>query len=278
MSSEPQGPSAEQSPGENLPQAGSSPLPDAARNQSSNAAGPLSAARITVAVLIAALVGWGGNAVMPQWFELPEHLRGIDDDASEELHQEYTQETLRVERSNGLVYFAILGVSVGLAPMLMVCCAGAMRMLVTGLIGIVGGGLFGPLAFYAGRAMRRYVASGAELPLLGNVAETMAADTLVLVVATAVVTLPMLVGMLGTRLPGIAQKAIAVPLAGVLAGLLVPILATFVLPVERTDVFPMTGGKISALWLGVLAVLLIVLITTTGSRRPAAAASPPPSE
>ncbi len=235
----------------------------------------LSAPRLIAAMAIACLIGWGGVVASPQWAEVPEDMLTIDMYSPAAEQERLAAKEREIYWKNSLAHFLVLGFGFGTVPL--VLSLGGRRVGVAAVAGIASGLVSGAAAFFVGWKLREYIDSGAELPLLGNAQEGMSGDILVFIVAGILVSIPVLVGVLLSTAPGAGGKAIAVPLAAVLAGLLFPIVASIVLPNLNTKQFPIMFPSLLAIWLGLLAVLLVLLIITTGDRK-RGAAQPEPSE
>lgn len=229
----------------------------------------MSAPRLVAALAIAFLIGWGGVLASPQWAEVPDDMLTIDMYSPAAEQEALVAKEREVYWKNSLAHFLVLGFGFGTVPL--VLSLGGRRVAVAAVAGIASGLVSGAVAFFTGWRLREFIDSGAELPLIGNAQEGMTGDILVFTLAGVLVSLPVLVGVLLSAAPGSGGKAIAVPLAAILAGLLYPIIASIVLPNLNTKHFPISYPSLLAIWLGLLAVLLVLLIITTGDRKRGAA-------
>ncbi len=233
----------------------------------------LTATRVGFAIVVAALLGWSINAFMPAWYTIPEELLGVDMYSPRAMQDALAESEKEVYWKNSLIYFTVLGVSWGLAPLLMVLGSGVRNPVGPAIGGIVAGLVFGALAFVVGAGLRSWLNTGVELPLIGHADESLAGDIFVFALAGAVVTLPVMIGVLMMRVVGGSQVAVSVPLAAVVAGLLYPVTASFLLPHQNTKDFPPMTPAMSGLWLALLAVLITLLMVTTGDRKRAVPAT-----
>jgi hypothetical protein len=103
--------------------------------------------------------------------------------------------------------------------------------------------------------------------LVGENSRLLATDIGVLILASVVLAVPVSLAVMLGRGVHRVQKAVAILLAGVVAGLLVPLAIYLALPNAPTCVFPPQGLGLTAIWLAVLAALIFVFTTLTGSRR-----------
>lgn len=94
----------------------------------------------------------------------------------------------------------------------------------------------------------------------------MLGDILSYAAMSALVALPSAALFLLSPSPRSRQKWVAVPLAGGVAGVLIPIIVSYAFPTLKTDATPPTGMVLTALWLVVLVVVVFGLSVTTGSR------------
>jgi len=223
--------------------------------------------RIGIAIAVAALLGWVVNTSVGAPYSTPTELLGVDMYSPAAMQQALAESEVEGYWKNGVIYFVILGVSLGIAPLLMIVGSGSGNPWLAASTGIVAGGVFGAMAFFSGSALRNWLDTGVELPLLGHAGESVSGDILVFVLAGVLISLPILAGVLLLGLPGAPQRAISVPLAAIVAGLLFPIAASFLMPEKNTKEFPPVGSSMLGLWLALLAALIILFMTTTGDKQ-----------
>jgi hypothetical protein len=228
---------------------------------------PFTPLRIGIAVVGAALLGWVVNTAVGLPYAIPTELLGVDMYSPAAMQKQLAASEQEIYWKNGLIYFVILGIGFALAPLLMVLGSGAGRPWAAAGSGIVAGAVFGGLAFFATAGLRDWLNTGVELPLLGHAGESMVGDIIVFALAGSLVTLPMVVAMLMLGLPGAVPRAVTLPLAAIVAGLLFPIAASFLMPEQSTKNFPPVGPAMLALWLALLAALIILFMTTTGDKQ-----------
>lgn len=226
----------------------------------------LTPVRTAVAVVIAALIAWAGIALTPPWFTTPEELLGVDMYSPAELQQAAAEKEVELYWKNGLVVSSFLGFCFGLVPGLLAFTVGTRRPALPAVVGIVAGIVAGILVLVVGTWMRALVDSGAELPLIGNVAQALVGDVLVLGLVGLLLGLPITAGIALMGVPGAGEKAGAAPMAGLLAGMLTPLLASLVISEQSTSEFPVTTPSLLAIWLGLFAVCLIAFTTALGNK------------
>ncbi|HBJ38529.1 MAG TPA: hypothetical protein DDZ51_28000, partial [Planctomycetaceae bacterium] len=215
---------------------------------------------------------WGINTVFSTPYAIPTELRGVDMYSPDAMKQRLAEIEREIYWKNGLIYFAVLGIGFGLAPLLMIVGSGTGKPGRTLATGVIGGLGLGALAFFVTAELRRWLNTGVELPLLGHAGESLSGDVMVFALASFLVTLPTLVGLLLLGIADSKAKAITVPLAAIVAGLLIPIAVSIVMPQQSTKDFPPIGSSILALWLAILALLMILFMTTTGDKQRAKSA------
>jgi len=236
--------------------------------------GGLNAGKLAIGLVVAVLVGWGVNILLPPIFEVPPELLDVQLGSPPEAQEALDVAQAGVNLRNGVIYFGILGLALGIVPIVLGITQSAGKAIGLGLgSGLVGG----LLAYLAASQARAVIATGTVFPLVGNLHESMGGDIVVHALAGIFVSLPVFVGVLVFGGQNAGQKAISAPLAGLLAGLLFPILATFVLPTEKSEQFPIRHPGMLALWLITLAVFVLVFTATTGDRKSKGAKATPTS-
>jgi hypothetical protein len=166
-----------------------------------------------------------------------------------------------------VIYFVVLGIGFGIAPLLMFLGSGKGRQWAAFFTGFACGACFGALAFFASSALRRWLNTGVALPMLGHAGESLSGDILVFVLASILITLPAFAGLLMLGSAEVRAKSVTIPLAAIVSGLLFPITASFLMPEQSTKDFPPIGPSLLALWLALLAPLIILFMTTTGEKQ-----------
>ncbi len=217
-----------------------------------------------IGLILAASVSWGMLHYWPFRFELPAELMGGTVANNPELSARAAELGAKNLFKNGLV--SLIGVALAFGVIPVICCwgKGSGRLLPSLALAVLLGIGCGLCAKYAGDAVRvAFAPSEAEAELLEP---SMLGDILSYAAMSALVVLPAAALFLLSASPRSRQKWIAVPLAGGLAGVLLPIIVPFAFPTLRTDTIPPKGMVLTALWLVMLVVLVFGLSVTTGSR------------
>lgn len=226
----------------------------------------LSPTRVVGAILAAVFIGWAFNTWVPPFFTIPEHLLGVDMYSPKAIIDEHAEVAPIVDRNNSLVHFSILSMAMGLVPISLFYGSQIPGRIRASLAGIFAGLVLGPLTYWVGMNLRHQVSYG-TVPLFGDISESMVGDLLVISTVGVMISLPVLIGLILIKAPCIREKAIVIPLAGVIAGLLFPVLVSFLMPSGKTNMLPLARGGVLGLWLGVLGIMMIVLLINTGLRK-----------
>lgn len=238
--------------------------PVAAQPATTPAPGKFPTGKLAAALIIGVLIGWGYNTYSPFWYRIPEDLMDVQLGSPPEAQQALREKEDEVYYRNGLIHFAVLGLGFGLVAIFL----GGTQSLGKAIAAGVGVGLAaGCAAFLIGAKLRSMINQGIEFPVLGNLSESMGGDVLVLATVGVVISLPILVGLILFGGEGAAQRAMSAPLAGLVAGLFTPIAASFLLPAQNSEVFPIRHGGLLAMWLVMLALLVFIFALTTGDRK-----------
>ncbi len=218
-------------------------------------------------LFVAAAAAWALLNFNPIQFELPKELLSVDAYSPPELQEAKAEQTKLVHWQNTLTRLGFVGLCLGGVALLAAVGRGSVRDWVGGVVAVLVGVACGVLAGHLGILLRRYLNTNVPIPLVGENSRLLATDIGVLVLASVILAVPVsLAVMLGSGAHRI-QKAVAILLAGVVAGLLGPLAMYLALPNSQTCVFPPQGLGPTAIWLAVLAALIFVFTTLTGSRR-----------
>lgn len=247
-----------------LGQTGTGPIDGTAAGEAS-----FPASRWLLGLLVAAVVGWLGMHYWPSRYELaPELMTGTVAN-NPALQLRASVEGAEVNYKNGRINLMLVGVAFGAVPPLVCFFGGVPRVLGGAVLGALLGIGCGVVAMWAAVTIQGQFApaEGAD-PL----AETSMTGDLLAFVAIGVLSALPAAGMLLMG-PGsnLRQKAVAVPLAGGVAGALTPVIASLVLHKEKTDVIPPTSMLMSGFWLLLIAVAIYALGNATGAKKPAKA-------
>ena len=238
----------------------SAPTPHVAPQQTGLTSGPL---RGLSATLLAAVVTLGVVAALFPWSQLPEHLEEVNAFSPMEEQQELQDAYVRITRTDGIAMLAIFS---AIAAMALTVIEGlAIRRSGKGVgLGVLG--LF----------------IGAATAVVGGLVGAVVLDALwqnaaLSPMAVTVITQMVMFGILGIGIgfsPALLHGRVAVIitaaagglLGGGLAGLLVPILTSFVLPAVNTEVLIPADNQARVCMVLVLAVMIGLTVGGIGSR------------
>lgn len=241
------------------------PSTEVAGSQQPRPANVLNSKGLALGLAIAALLGWAINTYSPFRFAIPEDLLQVNLSSSPEEKQRFDDKKLEVYVENGLIHFGVLGLAFGTVPLLTSRAIGIGRSAALGtLVGLAAGFI----AFGAGAWLRYQFDSEAPVPVLSSIAGTMMADILVFSLLGVVLSLPLVIAFSLSGIPGVKHKAAALPLGGLLAGLVYPIAASFLFPTESTKDIPIAHAGMLATWLVLLALFFYLIFSLAGEKKP----------
>ncbi len=231
----------------------------------------LSATKWLLCLLLAGGGAWIGFANPPIVFEIPSDLKSVDPNSSPEMKAKRDAADSVAYWKNLLFQFSWAGIFMGSVGLSATLLSGSKRYgfaIATLLVGIVSGFLAG----VCGMLLRQAVDKGPWLNFIGEEIRPLAADVVVLAVASAILLFPIgfyifLSGQIEAR-----QKSVASVLSGFLTGMLTPVLASvftafaLVAPHHNTELFPLVGLPIISLWLAMLVLVVFGASSFAGAR------------
>jgi hypothetical protein len=230
----------------------------------------VSRSMLPVAIIVSSLLGcmgfWFGHRI--EW-TVPDSLAHVNAMSStEELELLAATERSNLWNNSWMKY-TLAGIGFGVGLFLL----GASRGPTAGIIGLILGPAFGWLAGVLGLMGWKWLDAGQVIPFIGEGVQPLVADSLLFAFVSIVMSLPFLILLQVFGDSELRQKAAAIPLAGLLTGLLVPFVGTLVLPTyASTGIFPFEAGSVSLLWFISLGALLLAMTTFTKSKEQARAA------
>jgi len=223
--------------------------------------------RWAVALLIGTVLASVLMNVAPQPFAISEELAAVGVGSPLEKQIEAQQAGLRVRRQNASIGYALAGGALGLCSLFVVSWRRPGQATSTVAASVVGGALLGVAAVWVAGFMFNQFGRGGMFAEIGANDQSMVPELAVWLVLSAVMALPAGLVLLLRGTPLLSQRMMAVPLAGLITGLLFPVAISLLLPKENTAAFPPEGGTLTASWLATLAVFIFLLTTMTGSRK-----------
>ncbi len=224
---------------------------------------PPSLKTLGIGLTIAAALGWAINAFPLFKFEIPQELMQVNMYSPPAEQERFKIESDKAYWRNGLMHYALIGLAFGIVPPLVGGVAGRGRSLVIStVLGLIAGLLGFTLALY----LRRFCDSGIELPGVGPLGG-MIADVLVFGLLGIMVSLPVLAYLFGSGHSETRSKAVALPLGGLLAGLVFPIIGSMIFPTQSTRDIPILHAGMLAIWLAFVALFLTLLFHMAGEKK-----------
>lgn len=218
-------------------------------------------------LLVAAVAAWAALNFNPIHFDFPPELYGVDQYHPIEMQREAAAKEVELYWKNSLAELGLAGLCFGAVTLLSPPRVDFRRRLILGTAALAFGIACGLLATALGTAVRGYFDSGAGLTMLDENNRKMMADIVVYALTSVLLVLPVAPAVLASGERQKGQKVLAVPLAGVATGLLLPLIASFMLPAAPTHTFPPEGLGLTALWLALLAGLVFLFTSLTDSRQ-----------
>jgi hypothetical protein len=223
--------------------------------------------RWAVALLIGTLLAIVLLNVAPQPFELSEEMAAVNVGSPTAKQIEAQQAGLLVLRKNATIGYALAGGALGLGALLVVSWRRPGRALLTVVGSVIGGSLLAIAAVWlAGFVFNQFEIDG-MFAELGADDQSMVPELAVWVALSVMMALPVGLILLFGGEPLLSQRMMAVPLAGLVTGLLFPIAISLLLPKENSAGFPPEGWTLTGIWLATLALFLFLLTTMTGARQ-----------
>lgn len=219
-----------------------------------------------LALFVAASLAVIAMNYTPRPYAIAQKWLDVGPTSSMELQREAVVQIRYVHWQNSLVAFAVAGACLGLASLFMVRWQNTGRAVLSVIGCVAVGGVCGILAIVVGFALSEQFMTGGFLSSLAADEESMVPDLLIWMAMSVLLALPAGLALLLAGEPLFSQKVVAVPLAGVLTGLLLPIIVSLVLPAEKTSIVPPQGLLVTSMWMGTLAIFLLLFTTFTGSR------------
>jgi hypothetical protein len=223
--------------------------------------------RWAIALLVAGLGAWSLVNYSPIQFTVPEELRGVDIYSPRELQDAAAAKDTEIYWKSSVVKLVFAGLCFGAVPLLVANWPLGGRQRLPVILAMVLGPVFGLLAALAGLGVRHLLNSSGPLSRFGEGDGALMGDVMVFAVLSVLLVLPISIAVLLQGGPDARQKAGVIPLAGILAGMVMPIVTSMLFPAQQTNEYPPTGGGLTAVWFIALAGFILVLVMIGGSKK-----------
>ena len=206
-----------------------------------------------IGIAICSILGWVAYNFLPEW-DLPERLREVTGFSSKELQQELDVAKMEKRFWDSATKFGLLGACFGLVSVFLLIKRPAMVLvcIATGLFtgasaGIIGYNFFG------------YIERGGSIVGVDDGLLPLVMDVILLTVASWSLAVPAGMTLWLARPKSKTMDPSHFFIAGIVAGVAVPIGLSIVFPNLRSDAFPLKGRGLLLVWLSVVAILLAAL-------------------
>jgi hypothetical protein len=228
----------------------------------------LSAGLWTIAILLACGLAWLGYSFPPKHWMVPDDMSHIGALSPPEDLARLAVVVKANLWKNTWLKFSLAGLAIGTAGVVL-CMPNigkkwpvALGMLICGLAS-------GALAGTIGLMVRQYLDIDHPIPLISQEVRPLFCDSVVFSILSILLLLPVSLLLLLQPTKAERHKAISVPLAGLITGLVVPILSATLLPsTVTTDFFPPRDWHVTVLWFAILANTTLMVCVFMGSRKP----------
>lgn len=221
---------------------------------------------LIAAVFIAGFLGWLAYSYPPKTWYVPNSMSHIGP-----LSSASDQAILAANEKgnlwkNSLLKFTLAGLAIGFSGLILHGTQLSRRW-VTVIVVLVCGVVSGALAGSLGLIVRQYLDREYPIPLIGQGSRALAADVIVFALTSTLLLGPIAVLLLLQNDKADRQKASAVPLAGILSGLIVPLVSALALSgYTNTSLFPPAGAGLQAIWFGTMTAVTLVVVVFVGGK------------
>ena len=223
----------------------------------------ISRGRWIVATLAIGIIAWLAFTYPPRVWRVPDELNHIGALSPKEDQDKLALVNNSNMWKNTLLKFGLAGSVFGLIGFFMPgdSRGGRGAAVVTLASGVISGLTAGVL----GLLTRRSLDADNPIPLISSEARPLFCDIVVFTILSVVLLIPYAIQILFNASRNERSKSFSVLLAGLLTGIVVPVICAFIW-VENTSVFPPEPAGLTALWLGTLSVFALIMIVFTGKR------------
>jgi hypothetical protein len=199
------------------------------------------------------ILGWATYNYLPEW-GLPERLREVTVFSSKELQEELGVAKLDKRFWDSVTKFALLGGCFGLASLFLLVKRPAMILACT-VAGLISGASAGIIGYH----IFGYIERGGSIPGVDDGLLPLALDVILLTIASWSLAIPAGMVLRIARPKSANVDPSLFFIAGIVAGIAVPILLSLAFPNIRSDMFPRKGRELTLVWLCFVGVLLASL-------------------
>jgi hypothetical protein len=247
-------------------------MSDSTVNAAANDAGNFAASshvfvsntRWALAISLVGLLAWYGFTYPPKYWTVPDELADVGALSPKEDIAKLNAAMNANAWKNSLMKCGIAGSLIGLVGFALLGNPGG--TIGSGIVVLVSGVLFGIAAGAVGLVTRRYLDLEYPIPLISDETRPLLCDMISFSIVSILLVMPIFLWLILHRESTVRMKAFSVPLAGLLAGIVVPVAGAMILPGNtNTSSFPSTSVPLNLVWFVCLSVF--VILTFFGLKR-----------
>ena len=204
-------------------------------------------------MVFCSVLGWATYNNLPEW-GLPRHLRDVTVFSSKELQDELGVAKMDKRFQDSITKFGLLGGCFGLASLFLLVKRPA-KVFVCTATGLFSGACAGIIGFY----VFGYLERGGSIPGVDDGLIPLVLDVTLLTIASCSLAITAwMVLWFSSPNSGIMDPSPFI-IAGIVAGVSVPIVLSIAFPDVRSDTFPPKGQVLTLVWLGFVGIVLAVV-------------------
>ena len=217
------------------------------------------------AILISTLLAWGFYTFPPVSWRVPDRLADVSALSPQAEQDELAAVEKDILWKNSLFKFGAAGLFMGIVGFLYYGKSAASHIVACAIPLLVGVAA-GLLAAVLGLWLRGYLDVGRPIPLISEQSRPLFCDALVLSFVSLILLCPLSVLLCMQPQKQEKQKAFAVPLGGIVAGALTPVIASLALPQVATNSYPPYSIGLTVIWFLLLGGLSVLFVTMLGNK------------
>jgi hypothetical protein len=222
--------------------------------------------QLAFAVVVAGVLGWLAYTWAPTVWTLSEELQNFGPLPSvSEQDQVHAAEHLNLWKNSSL-RFALTGLAIA-ASSLVFYGSRIGRHLPAIATVLICGLAFGAIAGGVGLPIRNYLDRN-PIPVVSEEARPLFADGLMFALLSVHLLLPIAILLWLQPARTDRQRGWAVPFAGLLTGILLPVASALMLSsYVKTDDYPPGRTELTVLWFTMMTLMTLLVVTSTGARK-----------
>jgi hypothetical protein len=225
--------------------------------------------RWVLAISMVGLLAWLGFTYPPKHWSIPDELASVGALSPKKDIDKLNAVMDANAWKNSLMKFGVAGSLIGLVGFFLL--GKSCGTISSGIAALVAGVLFGLAAGAVGLVTRRYLNLDHPIPLISQESRPLVCDVIVFSIVSILLVMPIFLWLILHREPTVRMKAFSIPLAGLLAGIAVPVVGAILLSGHtNTSSFPSNSVGLNLLWFACLSIFLIVVFSGHKRKDPTA--------